>query len=490
MPAPTLVSSSPTNGATNVAKNASIEVVFSTALDSSTVDERSIYLRYEPTREKIQVSVTLDSDGVTVVVVPVFLLVPNSAYKLVVIGADVSSTVRLESSTDDPLATTVQIAFQTGDSLAQDESTGVKTPTDQILEGEAVLPDDIAFRTNAVPLRLLRTSPKQHSFGIPITTSRIRLEFTSPIDISTVTGGLEVTAEAFYGEEDLLAILADLDGDGERHYFQYETGNYTGGDLPFLNPDLFLDPIFTYSVTGNFLDINMSPVTGSYLPNNLSIQVDINHAIENLSGVELGEDLIFFTCTEPYPKWDSIMGVRHEIGSFASADSPDDFVGLRIWRAAIDLWLQLWQDINLVTPSRYHTMWARLRAALDVWDDLMVAKYLNSGVVKELGDLRIQYNTGSGGAKSRKVRELEERLAKLYRNIWGYYTQRPAIGIKSEWDNYEPSRDFFRDRLWKLELAQNLGQAGLAGKIAANTAHNRKQNMGNGGHYIATWTES
>jgi hypothetical protein len=184
------------------------------------------------------------------------------------------------------------------------------------------------------------------------------------------------------------------------------------------------------------------------------------------------------------------MAIRHEIGSIASSETPDDFVGLRIWRATVDMWAQLWTDVSLTNPSQYHKLYVRLRAALDVWDDLMVAKYLNSGVVKELGDLRIQYNTGSGGAKSRKVRELEERLQKLYMTIWGYYTQRPRIGIKSEWDHYEPDREFFRDRLWRMELAQNKGEGGLAGRIAANTAYTRGQQLMGRGDYGMIWYDS
>jgi hypothetical protein len=487
MPAPTLSSSSPASGATNVAKNVSLTATFSTDLLGSSVDSRTVYLRYEPSKAIVPASVSVS--GAIVTVVPNFLLIPNSTYKLIVVGNDVSTTVRLLSSDSTPLATTLQIPFQTGDTLAQDSDTGVKTVTDALLEGEAILPDDIGFRTTSVPLRLIRTSPKQHAFGIDPTTTRLRLEFTAPIDISTVTGNISVLTEAFYGEEDLRAARADIDGEGLKYYFAYETGNYTG-DPYTLDPGLFQDPSFSYSVTGSYLDINITPYTGSVLPNNICFHVEVGRDIANSSGVTLGEDLIYFVCVKPYPEWNSLMAIRHEIGSIASSETPDDFVGLRIWRATVDMWAQLWTDVSLTNPSQYHKLYVRLRAALDVWDDLMVAKYLNSGVVKELGDLRIQYNTGSGGAKSRKVRELEERLQKLYMTIWGYYTQRPRIGIKSEWDHYEPDREFFRDRLWRMELAQNKGEGGLAGRIAANTAYTRGQQLMGRGDYGMIWYDS
>lgn len=471
MPAPTLVSSSPSNGATNVAKNARLSVVLSTALSSSSIDNRTVYLRYEVTKDIVPCSVNLDDDGVTIVVVPATLLIPNSAYKLILVGASVSTTC-VKAADDSSLATSIQISFQSGDTLAVDEDTGIKTVAETTLEGDAVLPDDIGFRTTINPLRLIRTSPRQHGFGMATDASRIRMEFSSPIDIDTVADNVEVSFEAFYGEEDFLAIETDI-GEGTRFYFQYETENYTG-DLS-LSPTYFEDPSVSFSVTGNFLDIEITPATGDLLPNNLSIQVDILDDLASTSGATLTEGVVYFTCVEPYPKWDSLQGVRHEIGSSASFETPDDFIGLRLWRASIDLWMKLFQEINLETPSRYHKEYVRVRAAIDVWDDLMVSKYLNSGIVKELGDLRIQYNTGSGGAKSRRVKELEDRLEKLYRNVFGYYVSRPAIGIKSEWDHWEPTREYFRDRMWKLELAQNKGEAGLAGRNAANTAFSRKQ---------------
>lgn len=489
MPAPTLVSSTPATGTTNVARNASLSVVFSTALASATVTPRTVILKYTALpAERVPIAVSLSSDGLTVTVVPSELLIPNGAYQLTLVGQDVSTSVRITSSDSSALAVTQRISFQTGNSLQADTSSGLKTDEDRDLEGDAVLPDDIGFRATAgAPLRLLRASPGHHSFGIPVTTSRIRLQFSRAVDPASLTGNLDVVFSTFYDQDPYRATYVDLGtGDGPQYYFQFETGCYTGGTSGYLNPDLFEDPTYTLSTTGTYLDINLTPVTGD-LPHNLSIFVDLSDQIYDIDGNLMSTSLTYMASTKPFPNWSTVGMIRHEVGAYASNDTPDDFIGLRIWQASIDLWEQLLRSFNVENPSQFHKMYVRVRAAIDTFDDLMALKYINAGVVKELGDLRIQYNTGAGGARPRKVKELEERLAKLYLNVFGGWTQTPRTGIRGEWDILEPGRGYFRDRLWRAELMQNKHESGLTGKLAANTAFTRMQNNSGGPGQWYVW---
>ncbi len=490
MPAPLFSTSTPANGATNVAKNITLRVTFTEALLASTVSPRTVFLKYTPIQDqRVLCAVSLSDDQLTITVVPNEHLIENASYQLIVVGTDLSSTVRVTSTDDTPLALSKRISFQTGTSLTVDGTPDIKTEAETTLEGDAILPDDLGFRSSpGAPLRLIRTSPKQHAFGIPITTSRLRLEFSSPVDIDTVTGNIELTTMAYYGQEDYRAIKTDL-GAGEDliHYFQYETGAYTGGANGYLDPALFGDPTYTLSTEGNYVDINLVPLTGSVLPYNICFEVSINDQVQDLTGNYHLDSLVYFTCTKPYPEWASVGQVRHEVGAFAAADTPDDFIGLRTWQASIDVWEQLLGTINLVLPTQYHRIYVRLRAALDVYDDLMAVKYINSGVVKELGDLRIQYNTGAGGARPRKVKELEERLLKLYYVVFGGFTQQPRTGVRSDLDPMEPDRRYFRERLWRAELFQKRGEAGLAGRLAANTLYSRRQSSSG---YYSTQGES
>lgn len=474
MAAPNFVSSSPGNGATAVPKNATFTALFDTALAPASVSGRTVLLRNVPFNQVIPCAVTLSADGLTLTVVPNSLLFPNTAYELRLVGADASATVRITSTGSQPLAVSLKIAFQTGETLQINGDAGTKTETELEPEGGAVLPIDLGFRATAgAPLRLLQTSPRHHYFGIPTDTTGLTLRFSALLDEDSVEDGVQVSFSTFYDEEDLRAVVADLDnGDGPREYFRYETGYYNSVAVGILDPELFEDPTAVVTVDGAYVHIALTPHTGEALPHNLFIQVDID-GIQDVAGNVPSTPYTYIVCTEAYPKWVSVQAVRHEIGAFASAETPDDFIGLRIWQSSIDVWMRLLRYPNLLTPNRNYQIYVRTRSALDVFDDLMATKYLNSGVVKELGDLRIQYNTGAGGARPRKVKELEERLEHLELVLKGMWTQTPRTGIRSIADIYEPSRGYFRQRLWKAELMEGPSPGGLTGRLTAHTRQER-----------------
>lgn len=474
MAAPNFVSSNPANGATAVPKNATFSVVFDTALAPATVSGRTVILRNAALNQIEPASVSLSADGTTATVVPNSLLFPNTAYEIRLVGNDISTSTRITSVGTEPLAVSLKISFQTGDSLQVNSDAGTKAELETDLEGDVVLPADIGFRATAgAPLRLLQTSPRHHYFGIPTDTTGLSLRFSAPLDETTVADGVTVTFSTFYDEDDFRAVVTDIDnGDGERTFFRYETGYYAEAEVGILDPELFEDPAVDIQVEGQYLRIGLTPNAGPVLPNNLLIQVDIDGVLDT-DGNAVSQPYTYIVCTDPYPKWVSPQAVRHEIGAFASTETPDDFIGLRIWQSSMDVWMRLLRYPNLLTPNRHYQIYVRLRAALDVFDDLMATKYLNSGVVKELGDLRIQYNTGAGGARPRKVKELEERLAKLEMMLVGMWTQTPRTGIKSIGDPLEPGRGYFRQRLWKAEVMEGRSPGGQTGRLAAHTAQER-----------------
>lgn len=472
MPAPVVASSTPASGATGVAKNQSIRVVFSEALLASAVSIKTIYLRSLVTNDRVDTALSLSQDLLTVTLTPNALLIPNSAYEVLLVGSDISATC-LKSSDNSALTLSTRINFQTGDHLnATSLDSEAKTEAEVEAEGDLLLPTDIGPRSaSGISLRLLGADPGSHSFGISTLTRRLRFQFSAPVTVNT--GEIGIAFFGFYDEDDFRAVKTDI-GSGERQYFKYESNIFTGGDVDYLDPAFFEDPQYTITQTGNYIDINLSPKTGPQLPYNLGIEITFPSSLATTDGSELQKDLVYITYTKPYPNWASIRAVKHEIASASSLPIEDDFVGLRIWQSTMDLWLEQSQAPDLVAPARPYIEYVRYRAALDVYDDLMVLKYLNSGVVKELGDLRIQYNTAGGGAKSRKVSDLEARLKRLHAVLWGFWNSSPKTGIRSHADILEPDRLFFRDRLWKAELAQRYDEGGLTGRLAANTAYTRR----------------
>jgi len=465
MPAPVLLSSDPADLATDVAKNDIIRVTFSEALLAGSVNGKTVQLVNKRMNQIVSAQLTLEAADL--VIVPHQHLYANSLYQVTMLGLDVDATDNLKSASDStPLAVTATIAFTTGDRL--DTHPDAKTPEEVAQEGEADLPDDVVFKfAGGMPLRLQKVTPKHNSFPVPVNIDQVALTFLNDIDASTVTGNIQVVQDSFYGEDGLRAVEVDLgEGDGLRHYFQCEEGTYTG--LEAL--DAFRERAWTLEVTGAQVLINFE--TGYQFPKNTCVEITVMSGLADVDGNELGEDLIWFSCTEPYPDWVSIMGVRHSVGSTITGAVPENFVGLRIWRETIDFAHGLNWRMDMAHPPRDFITWIRLNAALSVWDDLLAAKALAAGTSKELGDLSIRINTAAGGARPTGMRRIEDELARLRYVVYGGLTQSPRVGIKSNGDPLEPGRGYFRDRLWRAELMQNHQ---FTTALAANTAAERMQ---------------
>lgn len=476
MPAPTLVSTTPSNGATGVAKNVALRVVFDTPLLASCVSPKNFVLVNSKVNEVLSAQVSLSTDGLTVTIIPDIQLMPNCGHRLRLIGTDVNSTDPIAAADSSQFALTVSIVFQTGDTL--EATAGDKTSGQTDLQGELELPDDVAFKAEGgAPLRLVSTSPSHHSFKISASLSQVAFRFSNDLDAGTVTGNVLVRQYAYYEEESYRARDVDLgNGEGLRHYFMGETGHYNADPTPgLLDPLEFRDRLAYPEASGEFLHIRLED--GYEFPKNMCLEITLGADIADVDGNVLGDDFIWFGCTAPYPDWASIMGVRHECGHDVSGFVPDDFVGLRIWRATIDLMHESDWRFPSTNPNEPMQRYVRTKSAIDVWDDLLAAKGLSAGTSKRLGDLEINVTPAAGGARPTKLRRLEDSLELLERNLWFWLTQSPRVGIKSIADAMEPGRGFFRDRLWRAELMMDRSGS-LTSAIEANTALERFQGNG------------
>lgn len=472
MPAPSLISSSPTNGASSVAKNASISLVFNGALLASTVVAQNFVLYNSKINQAVPADVSLDTNGTTVKIVPHTHLMPNCGHRIRVVGSDVNATTHLKAADSTSLAVTFTIVFVTNDSL--ETASGDKTEGQTQLEGDASLPDDISFKAvGGAPLRLDSTSPSHHAFKFSPALDQIKFKFSANLDASTVSDNITIRQYAFYEEDDFRAREVDLGkGDGARFYFRTETGYFNAEPQGILNPQLFRDRTFQLAVTGDLVKVIFEQ--GYEFPRNMCVEVTLGSQMADLDGNTLGDDFIWFGCTYPYPEWASIMTVRHETGHDVAGSVPDDFIGLRVWRATIDLLDESDWVFPSDNPSRPMMQYIRYKSAIDVWDDMLAAKGLAAGTSKRLGDLEINVTPAAGGARPTKLKRLEELLEGVERNIWYWLTQSPRIGIKSIQDVLEPDRGFFRDRLWRAEIMMDRS-ASPASAVDANTNLERMQ---------------
>jgi hypothetical protein len=463
MPAPTLQSSSPANGATAVPKNASISFVFDVALDPDSVNGQTVVVYNAHLNERVECEVGLSSDGLTVSVTPAGHLFPDTGYRVRIIGADTSTTC-LKSATDDDLALTLTTVFQTGDTL----ETG-STPSEG--DGDLQLPDDVTIGA-AGTMGVLTTTPDQNDFGISPGIESLAFRFSAPIDPGSVTGNVTLVQTAFYDEERFLARLADLgQGDGWRHYFAGETGAYTVVPPGILDPELFRDREYELRVEGDTLYLDFED--DYEFPKNMALEVTLGEEITDTDGNPLGSDYTWVGYVEAYPVWASLLAVRHHAGYDVAGIFPDSFVGLRTWMATIDTLGEFNWTLPSDNPHRYQQEYVRVRAAIELWQASMEQKGLDAGTSKRLGDFEISVNTAAGSARPAKLRLLEDRLAELDQILWGGLTQTPRVGIRSILDAYEPGRGYFRDRLWRLELPRR--QDRYMRVPAANTAAERNQ---------------
>lgn len=454
MAAPTFVSSSPVDGATDVAKNASLSVTFDVALDATTVDAARVYLKNTELDSIVSAAVSLSSTGKVIQVVPATVMIPLSAYTLVVVGADVDATNPVKSGTSDALATTVRIAFQTADTVEADDD----------ITGDLSLPDDVVSIAGTLsPLKILSTSPKHHAFGIPTDQEKIRIRFNKDLD-PVSTGHVTLSQTAFYEEEDLRAVETDLGaGDGLKHYFRMDTA-----DEPLLDLSLFADAPGYARVTGAYLEWVF---TGA-IPKNMYLEMTLGADVQATDGTTLGADSIWAGCTEAYPGWVDLRSIRHQVGSSAAAHVPDDFIGLRIWQNSVDLLQQMAWRISIDTASVFYKKLIRCQTALQVWEDLKVTSALASGMTKRLGDLTISYAATSAAVRPWALSRLQEECKNLERQTIGALSEKIATGVRSSRDAWEPSRAFFRSRLWRAELIYN---DVVTPATVANTALQRLQ---------------
>jgi len=443
MPAPLLQISDPANAAVDVALNQVVTLTFDQVLDTDSVSSQTVLLRSEEINEVIDTVVALDPAGRIVRVTPVTLMIPESTYKVVVLGADVTTT-SIESG-GLPLAVSIQITFSTG--------TQTETSIEEIT-GDLNLPGEVTTVIGgATPLSIISTKPRHNAFGFPVDQGQFQFRFNKDLDGTSVAANVEIEFEAFYDEGELLAAESDLGLGGDlEHYFKFQTEDYTGGAAGFLDPTLFDFPSSgAWSTSGNYLFYDY---TGS-LPKNTCVTVILGEELADSDGGFLGDDFVWFACSEPWPDWVSVRAARHEVGSVATKDVPDSFIGLRIWQNSMDLIQQFNWRIDIVEASIYYKKLVRCETSLSIWEDLKMQSALLSGTSKTLGDLKIQYSATSGAVRPFGLTRLQEDCAQLKNQVWYYLTEMPEVGVKSRRDPLEPSRGYFRERLWRAELVYN-----------------------------------
>jgi len=205
--APTLVSITPTDGATGVDPQAVIRLNFSEALDTNTVVAANFTLMPTAGGAAVPLQVALQANQTTVLLTPTAALVVDAEYRLTVATA-------LKDLAGNSLAADLSTTFRTGDFRLVRPTNGQPVVEGQNLILEAgwtsLTVGKVRFLADGVELRVVTSAPFTNHYTVPL--------------LNALTGtNVTIRAEALGANDVLLAeasatmsiYAADLDSDGD-----------------------------------------------------------------------------------------------------------------------------------------------------------------------------------------------------------------------------------------------------------------------------------
>lgn len=417
MAAPTISSTTPTQSETAVFLNPDITVTFDQDVDSSSISSATVILKSLAFDEVVDAQLTVD--GATISVVPYQLLINNSSYTLTLIGADLAlNTGAIGNASDEDLADTYTLTFQTGDQL---NTPDLGHDSEEITrQGDASLPTDVAI-TNT-DFSVVDCTPYNHTFGVDVTSTNFTIDFSSDIDDSTVAIDSTVLIEQ-YPFLDEVGFQAVKDDDDEYVFEQDDTDE----EWDYSELDL------TVTVVGDQLQFTTSE--DREWPANTVVEVCLKSSIADTDGNTLGSDQTYKFYTDPFPMMVSTRMIRNELGTLMPDSYLDDYIGLRSWTRAIEAWETLGRriDFNDFVRNRPFKTYIRNKVALDLIEDIRGENDINSGISKTLGDFSMSFSGRGTNASSAKERSLKGQSEAAWETMLRYWSQ-PSVSVKGAGD--------------------------------------------------------
>jgi len=437
--APTIVSTSPADDETNVKINTTITVVFSEAVDSTTITANTIKLQHANTNLREFARLEVSDDGETLTIFPNSVFDKNEEYILTIIGVDSGLTYYVKSGTGHGLASTVYINFTAGDDV--ETYSGEKSDEVQEREGDLVLPADI----QVVPgerLEIIDTYPYHNSAGLPLTLETISIKFSGPIDPGEFT--TDWVDVSFYPLMDMADYLAVDTGDD---VIQFSFDDPDGVDFDY--------PSGTLSVTGEYIYWTRTP--GETFPYNTEIEVIFSPEIQDTYGNTLTERRRILFTTEAYPVFTGVRAVLRELPLLP--DNMEEYKAL-IYAMIFRNSLRAWQITgNSDVPAKayqYLTQYTLAATALDILDDAEIPKSILAGQRKSLGDFYIAYDANAVGKEGLKYKRLKKKLEEAK------FALRNARFFRGVVKGLRTDRPYWRSRTWSQYDLYNIStRAGL-----------------------------
>lgn len=397
MAQPAISSSTPTQAATDVFVNISLEVVFDVALLESSVTTTSVSLTDLSTNTQVGFTVQTTS-ATTVVVTPTGILAEDTVYKLSFPGTDtaLSSSYVIKDSGGEALATTRSITFRTGARSFVDDTSVDKEAGDLTLEGDLTLPANVKALGDFV---ISTMSPKNHEADVATTLhggNDIRITFDNILSTGSFTSDMV--------DVDVFPLL-------DNETWLAESGAW-GGSIPG----------HTVAVSGNTLTVTFN----REVPNNLGIQIGIESNLVDADGTEYGpNDFLYSISTDRWPSIAGVNTIKREIKA-AKSELTDEYIASTLLSNTV----KFNAKFNISTAAEISKWnWVVNNTIVDILDDQELEKALVAGTRRQLGDFNVAVDPIIGKlslkhARAKKAVEDAERaligaglIAKRYSHV-------------------------------------------------------------------------
>ena len=454
MPAPTITGKDPAASASNVTLNDIINITFSEALDSTTINTSNFGLRHSESNLPIGITVSYNSTTFIVTLTPETHLWKNSTFKVTVVGlSSALGTGNVKASDASDFATTTTWTFITGDDI----DAGIqKTDTVEDREGDTRLPIGLTL-SEAAPFTLVSTKPSNGSWGF--TGASITLTFNKGVAIAEAAANIEIFQRPFLDEEGWLAQTGSF-GTG----LEWDQG-------PFTVPVWGVDS----STTGGIVTLTTTGVT--YL--NCAYEVVCGSDMISSTGDDLDSNYSVSFTSESYPKYVTPITVRNEM--FQIYDTLNlEFLHQVVWKWMIDGFRISGANttqFTLQSKGKYIKDYAKYGSVMDVMESLFMKKSLLAGTSKTLGDFTVSYHPTAGDlGKNSVYTQMKAKFDRARRAI-SYQTHSMRVFIKGWNSGLDPIN--FKNRLWKNpDVVKNYdGQVRPSHLPIANTVAQRKSKL-------------
>lgn len=451
MAVPTLLTTSPNDGDTDVAVNSTIKFTFDTALLRSSVNEATVLLYRDDTGEHIARAVRLSTSGTVITVTPSKTLAEDVTYVAAVVGSAsnmAGGNIKAADATD--FITTRQVTFRT--KIERYVSLPEVTSRTDYEEIGPIREGDTGTDVSGY-LAVEETSPAGFASDVDRNLSEIAVTFDQTVLPTGSHAAFELTIENVLGIDEYYGEQGDDGTDGCRmdNRFLKDWLKSTDDDCI----DLFgVDPSGNVTVSGSTATWTRD-TNGPAFHYNSEVVVRVRaDSLVSPTGHMLEEDVYFFFTTEYFPMYTGVNFIRLKLGRTVS-DLYDDTIRRHILAASIDAVDQAAGKFDVEHPYPAVRRYVSASVILAILDEMGVLTALNAGS-KSLGDLRIEYSPNDLSKLASIARRAENDKEKALFELRAYRRQSIPQYVVRGIDNPFEREDYFM-RTW--QHLRNTGQS-------------------------------